>query len=176
MGNVESRHELMYSTIRKGLPMPKHLLTFAAVALLATGCGNDLLDPTQLTYTQVDYVGRPAIATVFLPTAQKDAYNVSVPTEHRATYKPSVVNFLTGVAGYTAGDADALANVLMPDILTVDLSQPSGYLNGRLPADDVTTASLMLVFGPGTPLSDDNVDANDKPYPGTFPYLATPYL
>jgi hypothetical protein len=64
---------------------------------------------------------------------------------------------------------------VLPDILTIDLTQPSGYLNGRNPADDVTTASLMLVFGPGTALSDDNVDANDVAYPGTFPYLAVPH-
>ncbi len=176
MGDIESRHKLMYSMIRKGPLMRKQVLTAAAVALVAMGCGSDLLNPTQRTFAQVDYVGRPAIATVFLPASQKDAYNRSVPTDHRATYKSSVVNFLTGVAGYTSSDADALANVLMPDILTVDLSQPSGYLNGRLPADDVTTASLMLVFGPGTPLSDDNVSANDKAYPGTFPYLATAHL
>ena len=64
----------------------------------------------------------------------------------------------------------------MPDILTVNLAQVSAYLNGRVPEDDVTTASLMLIFGSGTPLSDDNVDANDKAYPSTFPYLATPHL
>ena len=151
--------------------------TAGAVALVLVLAGCDgLLDPSTRTYAQVDYMGRPAIATVFLPTAQKDAYNQSTPSEHRATYKTFVVAFLTGVAGYSAADADALANVLMPDILTIDLSQASGYLNGRRPADDVTTASLMLVFGPGTPLSDDNVDDNDAAYPATFPYFAAPHL
>jgi hypothetical protein len=155
----------------------RSLLATAVCAAAIAGCGDD--DPTgpaPLTFRQVDYMGRAALSTVFLPATAKDAYNLSAPPEHRATYKPHVVNFLTNVAGYTAAAADQLGDVLMPDILTVDLAQPSGHLNGRRPADDVTTASLMLVFGPGTPLSDDNVDDNDKAYPASFPYLAAPHV
>lgn len=149
----------------------------AAISLALLGCnGTNLLAPSQSRFVQVDYMGRAAISTVFLPSGQKDSYNGSVPTGQRATYKPFVTGFLMNVAGYTQQDADALADVLLPDILTIDLDQPSTYLNGRLPEDDVTTASLTLVFGPGTGLSDDNVDTNDKAYPSTFPYLATPHL
>lgn len=150
------------------------LFFLAALVFPAAGCGDNLLEPSMATFTQVDFVGRPAISTVFLPSSQKDPYNRSTPAEQRTAYKADVKNFLMTVAGYTDADAEALANVLLPDILTTDLSQPSAYLNGRLPGDDVTTASLMLVFGAGTPVSDDNVDTNDKPYPSTFPYLAAP--
>ena len=153
----------------------KRIALFLTVAVTA-GCGDSSFDPSPATFSQVDYIGRPAISTVFIPSTGKDAYNASVPADHRAMFMSDVTGFLMTVAGYTQSDADALANVLLPDILTIDLSVPSGYLNGRLPADDVTTASLMLVFGPGTPVSDDNVDANDKPYPSTFPYIPTPHL
>ncbi len=152
----------------------KLLGTVALVA--ATACGDSPFQPSDQTFTQVDFVGRPAISTVFLPSAQKDPYNLSVPAQQRAGYKANVTGFLMTVAGYTQPDADALADVLLPDILTVDLSQPTAYLNGRGPADDVVTASLTLVFGPGTPVSDDNVDTNDKTLPTTFPYLATPHV
>jgi hypothetical protein len=155
----------------------RSLLAGMAFAAVLTGCSDDdPVGPSPVSFTQVDYMGRAAISTVFLPSSAKDAYNLAAPAEHRATYKTHVVAFLTGVAGYTAAAADQLGDVLMPDILTVDLAQPSGYLNGRRPADDVTTASLMLVFGAGTPLSDDNVDDNDKPYPSVFPYLAAPHV
>ncbi len=158
--------------------MRKYLFPVVVIALGTMACDDDpsFLEPGNTTYTQVDFMGRPAIATVFLPTSQKDSYNRSVPTEHRANFKASVKGFLTGVAGYTDADAESLANVLLPDILTVDLDAPSAYLNGRAPSDDVTTASLTLVFGPGTPLSDDNVDDNDRTYPTSFPYLPTPNL
>lgn len=152
--------------------MRTRIFALAVLATSGAGCGNELTQPSERTYVQVDYMGRAAIATVFLPTGQKDAYNQSVPTDQRSDYGASVIGFLTGVAGYTDADANGLADVLLPDILTIDLTAPSGYLNGRNPSDDVTTASLRLVFGPGTPLSDDNVDANDVPYPNTFPYLA----
>lgn len=157
--------------------MLKRTMIYAVLALSSTACSGSILDPTELRFTQVDFTGRPAISTVFLPSSQKDSYNLSQPSEQRATFKSSVTDFLMNVAGYTASDADALANVLIPDILTVDLNQiPSGYLNGRTPSDDVVTASLTLVFGPGTPLSDDNVDDNDKLLPTTFPFLAEPHL
>lgn len=153
----------------------KRIALVLTVAVTAA-CENSSLDPSPAPFSQVDYIGRPAISTVFIPSTGKDAYNASVPADHRAMFMADVTGFLMTVAGYTQQAADGLANVLLPDILTVDLAAPSGYLNGRLPADDVTTASLMLVFGPGTPVSDDNVDANDKPYPSTFPYIATPHL
>jgi hypothetical protein len=154
----------------------KRLMMLLPVLAVTAACGDSLLDPSAATFDQVDHMGRPAIATVFLPSSQKDAFNAATPSQHRATFKTFVTGFLTSVAGYTAGDADALADVLLPDLLTIDLDAASGYLNGRRPQDDVTTASLMLVFGSGTGLSDDHVDANDKAYPTTFPYLATPHL
>lgn len=155
--------------------MRAHLLLSVGFLVGLAACGTDITEPSEQTFSQVDFIGRPAISTVFLPSSQKDAYNGSTPAEHSAAYKGSVKNFLTTVAGYTDAAAEDLANILLPDILTVDLNQPSAYLNGRRPQDDVTTGSLMLVFGPGTPLSDDNVDSNDKAYPSTFPYLATPH-
>ncbi len=157
--------------------MRTYMLSVVALSLGGIGCdGDSFLDPGNATYTQVDFMGRPAIATVFLPTSQKDSYNRSIPTDQRASFKTSVKGFLMNVAGYTDADAESLANVLLPDVLTVDLDMPSAYLNGRTPSDDVTTASLTLVFGAGTGLSDDNVDDNDRPYPATFPYLATANL
>ncbi|MEE8116361.1 MAG: DUF4331 family protein [Gemmatimonadales bacterium] len=156
--------------------MKAYTLLGTVALVAATACGDSPFQPSDQTFTQVDFMGRPAISTVFLPSAQKDPYNLSIPAQHRAGYKANVTGFLMTVAGYTQPDADALADVLLPDILTVDLSQPTAYLNGRGPADDVVTASLTLVFGPGTPVSDDNVDTNDKTLPTTFPYLATPHV
>ena len=158
--------------------MRRYILMATVLVFSASACSdeNNPIEPQAITYTQIDYMGRPAISTVFLPSSQKDDYNRSIPATHRMDFKSSVTGFLTTVAGYTVADADALADVLLPDILTIDLDQPSAYLNGRTPQDDVTTASLMLVFGAGTPLSDDNVDANDKAYPASFPFLASPHV
>jgi hypothetical protein len=124
---------------------------------------------------QEDRFGLPAIATVFIPTALKDAYNTASPSGDVATYKSLIVSKLMAF-GQDAASAEALASALAPDIQPVDLAQPSAFLNGRKPADDVITGELHLIFGSNAALNDDHVDANDEPFLTTFPYLAGPHV
>jgi len=120
---------------------------------------------------QVERFGLPAIATVFIPTARKDEFNQAAPENDVASFRADMVAVLTAF-----GSNPALADALLPDIQPIDLTQPSGFLNGRRLQDDVITAELTLIFGPGTALSDDNVNANDRPFAAAFPYLAGPHL
>ena len=124
---------------------------------------------------QEDRFGLPAIATVFIPTALKDAYNQASPAGDRATFKSLIVDKLV-MFGQDATSADALANALAPDIQPIDVSNPTGFLNGRKPDDDVITAELHLIFGSNAALNDDHVDANDKAFLTAFPYLAGPQV
>jgi uncharacterized protein DUF4331 len=124
---------------------------------------------------QEDRFGLPAIATVFIPTALKDAYNQAAPAGDRANFRSLIVAKLMAF-GQDAASANALADALTPDIQPIDVSQPGGFLNGRKPADDVITAELRLIFGSNAALNDDHVDANDKPFLTTFPYLAGPHV
>ena len=95
--------------------------------------------------------------------------------------------------GNDPSDANALgltsnqfSTLLATDVLTVALNGTTTFfdgvnvLTGRALADDVISVELLLIFGgetgtenPG--LSDDNVDANDKPFLNVFPYLADPH-
>ena len=127
------------------------------------------------TLKQEDRFGLPAIATVFIPTSLKDAYNTASPSGDAATYKSLIVSKLMAF-GQDAASANALASALAPDMQPIDLSQPSGFLNGRKPSDDVITAELGLIFGSNTALNDDHVDANDAPFLTTFPYLPGPHV
>ena len=72
-----------------------------------------------------------------------------------------------------APTAMALADVLLPDILTIDTSDAGGFLNGRGLADDVIDAELNLLSGGA--VTTDFVDANDKAFLPAFPYLALPH-
>jgi len=127
------------------------------------------------TFTQTDRFGLPAIATVFIPTNQKDAYNRGQPSNDAAEYTDEVVTVLMAF-GQSAASASGLAAALLPDAQPIDVTQPSGFLNGRRPQDDVITAELGLIFGASAALNDDHVDANDKPFLASFPYLAAPHL
>lgn len=74
-----------------------------------------------------------------------------------------------------------LANLVVPDVIRLDLTQPAGFPNGRRyldPVVDVTLAVALLdlrVHSPTTfaslPLNPNDVD---QPLPATFPFLAPP--
>ncbi len=62
-----------------------------------------------------------------------------------------------------------MADILLPDILTVDFSSNAGFLNGRQLVDDVIDIELGIVTNGA--VTTDCVN-NDSAFPGTFPYLA----
>lgn len=137
---------------------------------------------------RIDRMGRPGINTVFIPTnpfepnepSQKDAFNLGDPADDQANFRDEIVDTLTLLYSLNDGDGDDpsddaatiefLADILLPDILTVDLSKETGFLNGRNLADDVIDAELGLITE-GL-ITSDNVDANDVPFQDSFPYLA----
>ncbi len=157
----------------------RRLSCLAFGTLLAASCQNpnepgsgSRLEASVLmnrTLMQEDRFGLPAIATVFIPTAEKDAFNQGVPADDRANYTDEVVAVLTA---FGHPNPAGLAAALLPDMQPVNTSLPTGFLNGRRLQDDVITAELGLIFGSNTALNDDHVDANDKPFLATFPYLA----
>ena len=104
---------------------------------------------------QIDRLGRPAINTVFIEGEAKNDFNAASPVDDASTYAEAL------------GD---LAGVLLPDVLTVDLSDPAGFLNGRGLADDVIDIELQVITGDDT--AGDCVDANDVDFATSAPYLA----
>ena len=161
------------------------LALVALGALGAVGCDNvstpvsgPRLEASVLMHQELrqeDRFGLPAIATVFIPSDLRDAYNEAVPSGDKATFKSLIVAKLLAF-GQDAASANALADALTPDLQPIDLSRPTGFLNGRKLDDDVITAELHLIFGSNAALNDDHVDANDKPFLATFPYLAGPHV
>ena len=139
---------------------------------------------------QVDRMGRPAIATVFIPAnpfeateaSLKNTYNKGKPANDQAAFRAEVVDSLTTLYSLndktdnTADDKSkiaGLADVLLPDILTFDTTKSDGFLNGRRLADDVIDAELNLITeGAATT---DCVSKNDKAFMAKFPYLARPH-
>jgi hypothetical protein len=104
---------------------------------------------------QVDRMGRPAINTVFIPSTSKNAYNEGKPRHDQRDFSQFLGDF---------------ALVLLPDILTVDTSDSSGFLNGRQLADDVIDLELQIITGDAN--AGDCVDGNDVAFLTNFPYLA----
>ena len=141
------------------------------------------------TYTQADQMARPAINTVFVGAARKNEFNVTTPTTMSAAFKTDFVAGLTAF-GFTTNalgqTKDQFATLLVNDVLNVKLSGTTTFfdgtnvLTGRALGDDVIDVELLLIFGGPTGASNpgltkDNVNANDKTFLTTFPYLASPF-
>lgn len=79
------------------------------------------------------------------------------------------------------GTGFTVAQAVVPDTLTIDLTKASGFPNGRKLADpviDVTLAVIFLDLTKHSPLTLANLPlnppANDVAFRSTFPYLAAP--
>jgi hypothetical protein len=130
-------------------------------------------------YQQVERMARPAINTVFNHSnAEKEAANRLRPSDDRAVDRENVIGVLTAIddvleanaaPSYSDAQIAGIADVLLPDVLTVKLGDGAGFLNGRRPADDVIDAEFGLLTNGA--VTSDGVDANDRGFPTGFPYL-----
>jgi len=135
------------------------------------------LQPNHLT--QVDQMGRPAINTVFNHGVDKNTFNVtppaaqpSTPTSTGPTFLQEFESTLEKLGGYNATQAAAIANILLPDVLTFDYSSSAGFLNGRRLQDDVIDIELNLVTNGA--ITGDGVGPHTDYLPD-FPYLGKPH-
>lgn len=132
-------------------------------------------------YTQVDRKGIPGLNTVFnhpsgIGPFDKTAYNVASPADDLSSYRDLFVTVL-GAVGRTDEDANAVADLLLPDELPVAMGAAEtsfATLTGRALTDDAVDVALTVVVGAGA-LDSDNVDANDKAFRAEFPYVAAPH-
>lgn len=163
--------------------------------LIATSCKKNEPVPEATVYYQTqDQKGRPAINTVFnVSAADKDAFNVTTPSAMGAAFQAKFQARLLALnAGYTTNaltqTAAQLTTLLATDVLGASTTgattffdgNPANTLSGRTLADDVIDVELLLIFGGPTGASNpgltkDNVNANDKPFLASFPYLAAPF-
>ena len=126
-----------------------------SAALLAGACDGGLPAPT------------PTPTPAPTATATATAYNV----------ENCFTQTIPGSGGQT------LRSLIVPDVLLLDLSRPSGYPNGRDLDDPVADILLSFLFLDFTvtgqsPLTFANLPlnppANDRPFSDTFPFLAPP--
>jgi hypothetical protein len=171
------------------------LLTAAILvsSVIFTSCKKD--DDTQpvdnTMYELSDQMARPAINTVFVSTAEKDVFNTTTPSAMGAAFQSKFQARLLALnPGYTTNalgqNAATLTGLLATDVLNVSTTGVTTFfdgtnvLTGRALADDVIDVELLLLFGGPTgasnpTLTKDNVNANDKPFLTSFPYLASPF-
>ena len=139
---------------------------------------------------QVDRMAIPAINTALIPSASKDAFNQGAPATDTANWNATATTTMDGLRaavdaafgapqdGGPLGDltSQQVADALIPDIVTVDFANPVAFPNGRRLQDDVIDAAVGIVLNRGGAAGlSDAIDANDKAFSDTFPYLAEPH-
>ena len=172
----------------------KLLTILFAGSLVAVSCNknDDPAPEPTVYYQQQDQMGRPAVNTVFNVSAtDKDAFNVTTPSAMNAAFQSKFQARLLALnAGYTTNalgqTAAQLTGLLATDVLGASTTGVTTFfdgvnvLTGRALADDVIDVELLLIFGGPTgasnpTLTKDNVNANDKAFVASFPYLASPF-
>jgi len=145
---------------------------------------------TSVGGTRIDRMGRPAINTVFNRAGDKNRFNAGDPMNDYRDFSANVIGVLEHFSGldaegaYTPAQADTLAHVLLPDVLTYSPgTAAAGPLNGRGLADDVIDAELNIVTG-GFPfggrdatgaVTGDCVGAHQD-LSAAFPYVGSPHV
>ena len=150
------------------------------------------------SWQAADQMGRPAINTVFNtklvdPNSgqTKNRFNTTPPSQQRTAFGglfrtnaiATLMNFNavvtnpkfgTSCPDYDAATAAAIADVLLPDVITYNVTTAANgeALNGRALADDVIDAEFGITTN-GC-VTSDGVDAHTD-YLSSFPYLGVPH-
>ena len=171
--------------------------------------GNDGFDfrtDNATAYSRVDRMGMPAITTALIES--KDEYNQADPADDAAgdftgeivasleTFHTALRDDLNtfGLDACATFDGDdnvdvtpcvnQAAPLIIPDVLVLDFSQPSGFPNGRELPDQVVDITLAVAL---LDLSAEGQSAatlanvpinpreNDVEFDNGFPYLAEPF-
>lgn len=153
-------------------------------------------------FAQEDQAGRPAISRVFVTEGLRDNYNTTIPSEMTAAFQADMLaNLLVLNTDFDSNGGNGLgqnseefSTLFSRDVLWVAQTGAATFYDGnhiftgRKLGDDVMDFHLMLIFGGSdfeNPMFDgtgdelllisDGVDANDKPFLTTFPYVAPPF-
>ena len=146
-------------------------------------------------FVQVSRLAWPLVNEVIIPLQDKDKYNRTSPRDDVANFGayildpevPKLLNLVlhancaptpaagrTDIVGLLAPNGTKAADLLRININQGQTNADSHFPNGRALADDVTDTLLTVACNNGQKIS-DLVDANDKPFTTTFPYLASPH-
>lgn len=160
------------------------------------------LGDQDLSFNQIERLGNPLVSEALLDKRLHGFFNTTNPSMDVENFRSDIRDFVLNVAGREPATADAIAGLLLPDMLTVfpnrapgvtaadvddsgvvgwltyALAPGEGWGGRKLDGDDAVDKALLAVFGPL--LSDQNTSpglstdnvGDPRAEPNTFPYLA----
>ena len=130
-----------------------------------------VLGPENGDLSQIDRMGRPLTNMLYTEGEDKNAFNQVGPEQDRDLFLETFETVLEA-NGYASGEARAIAETLLPDVLAYDHRAAAAFPNGRRLDDDIIDAALDL-FTNGRITSDGVSPHRDMLY--SFPYLGAPH-
>lgn len=126
------------------------------------------------TLVPVDRVGMPGLTNGFITDGEiKAQFIIDHPANDRARYAQLFVSQLVDVSGLAKEEAEGVVDMLLPDLLHYDASQPTGFPNGRGLLDRTFDMALPIITK-GAIATDGVKEHTD--YSDEFPYLGTPHM
>ncbi len=155
-------------------------------------------------WIQVQRLANPLVNEAIIGTYDKDRWNATAPHQEQQFLEYyENLRLDTALKLVFGADASPLLNVRdlllkynpseerLSELLRLDLriepvplasqkrltvldGDNAGWPNGRRPIDDVTDIAIRVIGGTNYLNASDGVDANDKPLPATFPFIASP--
>jgi hypothetical protein len=139
---------------------PKNLVRSGSVYLADTQAG---------PFTQIDRMAFPVANTVLNSTRLKDAFNRSVPSQD-SLFREEAILSLIKINNDRVYSQTLIDAVIYPDVLVLDVTRTTPFLNGRRPQDDVI--DVVLQAASKGAIGGDAVNANDVPFLSDFPFFA----
>ena len=176
--------------------LPRSMLGGGVIRLWET---TSVLNTRNFKFEQQDRLARPAVNEALATVAANRHMinNLVNPTGDSGAIQSDILAFMNFPAGRRIDIAQALATILVPDVMVADLSKsgPASYLGyevangfgGRKLEDDVIDTDLGAIFGQTVPIvaklkddmkekfqfATDNIGQHTD-YMTTFPYLGNP--
>lgn len=129
-----------------------------------TGVDGDVQLDLAREYDQIERVGNPLTSEALLEKRLHGFHNTTGPSTDVDNFRADIVGFVTNVAGRDQAIADAIAGVLLPDMLTVFPNRAAGVAGASV-GDAAAVGWLTHVLAPGEGYGGrklDNDDAVDK--------------
>lgn len=128
-----------------------------------------------------DRVGRPWVNSLLVPLTEtifgetlpggfQDQFNL-LEQLNDVALRPNIADRLEEVFGLLPEEAETIANLFLPDVVSFNATSRSGFPNGRRLTDDVTDTMLNLITS--GEVTTDRV-GSDSYFRRAFPYLGKP--
>jgi hypothetical protein len=120
-------------------------------------------------FVQIDREGLPAVNATLIPPARRNEFNRLSP-ESDIKFRQDIIAAVEKLNGGDTDHAKGIADILLPDVLTLNMTSALGFPGNSRRYDDDFIDPLLDILSKGA-VTADGVNANDVPFLNDFPFF-----